>query len=134
MAASMEMRPPFLDHELVTLAFSLPSSLKVRQGKTKWILKEVARRHLPSSITDRRKVGFRVPLDLWFRGHLREMARDILLGRDSFVGTTMDRAAVTALLDAHESGRRDESIRIWTLLSLEVWHQTFFRPTGPPRP
>ncbi len=126
MAASVEMRPPFLDHELVGLAFSLPSSLKVRHGQTKWILKEVARRHLPTTITDRRKVGFRVPLDTWFRGQLRDLARDQLLASDSFVGTTLDRTAVTELLDVHESGRRDESIRIWTLLSLEVWHQTFF--------
>ncbi len=127
MAASVELRPPFLDHHLVALAYSLPSSLKVRHGQTKWILKEVARRHLPTSITDRRKVGFRVPLDVWFRGHLRELARDQLLASDSFVGNTLDRTAVVELLDSHEAGRRDESIRIWTLLSLEVWHQTFFR-------
>jgi asparagine synthase (glutamine-hydrolysing) len=128
MAASVEVRPPFLDHELVALAFSLPSSMKVRHGQTKWVLKEVARRHLPTSITDRRKVGFRVPLDVWFRGHLRDMARDVLLSSDSFVGNTLDRAAVTAFLDVHDRGRRDESIRIWTLLSLEVWHQTYFGP------
>ena len=79
MAASVEVRPPFLDHELVTLAFSLPSAMKVRHGQTKWVLKEVARRHLPTTITDRRKVGFRVPLDSWFRGQLRGMAREMLL-------------------------------------------------------
>jgi asparagine synthase (glutamine-hydrolysing) len=127
MAASVELRPPFLDHHLVSLAYSVPSDLKVRHGQTKWILKEVARRHLPTTITDRRKVGFRVPLDTWFRGHLRELARDQLLASDSFVGNTLDRQAVAELLDSHEAGRRDESIRIWTLLSLEVWHQTFFR-------
>lgn len=127
MAASVELRPPFLDHRLVELAFSLPSSVKVRDGETKWVLKQVARRHLPSSIVDRRKVGFRVPLDAWFRDHLREMANDMLLGPSSFVASTMDREVVRRLIQTHESGRRDESIRIWTLLSLEVWHDVFFR-------
>ena len=68
-----------------------------------------------------------MPLDTWFRGQLRDLARDALLAPDSFVGNTLDRKAVTSLLDVHESGRRDEAIRIWTLLSLEVWHQTYFR-------
>ncbi len=126
MAASVELRPPFLDHRLVELAFSLPSDVKVRNRDTKWVLKEVARRHLPQSIVERRKVGFRVPLDVWFRDHLRDMARDMLLGPSSFVATTMDRDAVRRLIESHESGRRDESIRIWTLLSLEVWHDVFF--------
>jgi asparagine synthase (glutamine-hydrolysing) len=127
MAASVELRPPFLDHRLVELAFSLPSRVKVHDRQTKWVLKQVARRHLPESIVDRRKVGFRVPLDAWFRDHLREMARDLLLGPSSFVGSTLDPTSVRALLDTHESGRRDESIRIWTLLSLEVWHDVYFR-------
>jgi len=126
MAASVELRPPFLDHHLVELAFSLPSRVKVHKGQTKWVLKEVARRHIPAEIVDRKKVGFRVPLDAWFRGHLRDMAHDMLLASDSFVGSTLDRDAVRSLLSVHDEGRRDESIRIWTLLSLEVWHQVYF--------
>ncbi|MGZ7013044.1 MAG: asparagine synthetase B family protein, partial [Acidimicrobiales bacterium] len=135
MAASVELRPPFLDHHLVELAFSLPSRVKVHKGETKWVLKEVARRHIPSTIVDRKKVGFRVPLDMWFRGHLRDMAHDMLLASDSFVGSTLDSTAVRSLLSAHDDGRRDESIRIWTLLSLQVWHDTFFADTvdEPPR-
>lgn len=127
MAASVELRPPILDHRMVELAFSLPSRVKVHRGQTKWVIKEVARRHLPESIVDRRKLGFRAPLDAWFRGGLREMAWDMLLGPSSFVGTTLDPVAVRSILDTHDSGRRDESGRIWTLLSLEVWHDTFFR-------
>lgn len=130
MAASVELRPPFLDHHLVELAFSLPTDMLVRGRQTKWVLKEVARRHLPDHLVDRRKVGFRVPLDRWFRGHLRDLTRDRLLSPDSFVGQTLDRVAVADLVDAHESGRRDESIRIWTLLSLETWHDVFFAPAA----
>ncbi|MEY2447939.1 MAG: hypothetical protein QOH79_1415 [Acidimicrobiaceae bacterium] len=126
MAASIELRPPFLDVDLVELAFALPSSVKVRGGTGKWVVKEIARRHLPDEIVDRRKVGFRVPLDAWFRQGLREMANDLLLGPDSFVGERMEREVIRRLLADHERGRRNEEIRVWTLLSLEVWHREFF--------
>lgn len=126
MAASLELRPPLLDHRLVELAFRLPSDVKVRSGQTKWVLKEVARRYLPAEIVDRRKVGFRVPLDSWFRTSLRESVRDRLTGPGSFVADTFDRDAIRDILDRHESGTFNEEIRIWTLMSLEVWHETFF--------
>jgi asparagine synthase (glutamine-hydrolysing) len=125
MAASLELRPPFLDHRLVELSFTLPRTVKVRSGTTKWVLKEVARRHLPAAIIDRPKVGFKVPLDAWFREGLRDMAFDLLTGPSSFVGTTFNRPAVQDLLVAHSRGQRDEQQRIWTLLSLEVWHREF---------
>ncbi|RJO75608.1 asparagine synthase (glutamine-hydrolyzing) [Nocardia panacis] len=130
MAASLELRPPFLDHRVAELAFRLPSSVKVRGGVTKWIVKELARQHLPAGLIDRPKVGFKVPLDTWFRGGLREMAFDLLIGPSSFVGSTFDAAAVRRLLDAHAAGTRDEQPRIWTLLSLEVWHRELRANTG----
>lgn len=122
MAASLELRPPLLDHHLVEFAFRLPSHMKVRRGVTKWLLKEVARRYVPAEIVDRRKVGFRVPLDQWFRSELRDNAYDRLTG-GSFVGPTLDRRVVRDLLKRHDSGRFNEESRIWTLLSLEVWHE-----------
>lgn len=127
MAASLELRPPLLDHRLVELAFRLPSDYKVRRGVTKWALKEVARRTLPDEVVDRRKVGFRVPLDAWFRGGLRESMHDRLTGTGSFVASVLDRDAITSLLARHDSGRFNEESRIFTLMSLEVWHETFFR-------
>lgn len=127
MAASIENRPPFLDHELVELAFRVDSALKVRGGSGKWIVKEIARRHLPANIVDRKKVGFRVPLDEWFRGGLRDYVHDLLVGRDSFVSSYLDRAVVDGLMQDHMVGRRNEELRLWTLLGLEVWHRTFFR-------
>jgi asparagine synthase (glutamine-hydrolysing) len=135
MAASLELRPPFLDHHLVELAFSLPSHFKVRGRTTKWVIKEVARRHLPAEIVDRRKVGFRVPLDIWFRGELKNMAWDLLTSPTSIVSALMDVRAVRRLLERHQTGRANEEMRIWTLLALEVWHDVFFRrvacTTGP---
>jgi asparagine synthase (glutamine-hydrolysing) len=133
MAASLELRPPLLDHRLVDLAFRLPSNLKVRHGTTKWVLKEVARRYLPAEIVDRRKAGFRVPLRDWFRSDLRDSMWDRLTGTDSFVAQTFDRRTVRALLERHESGRFNEESRIWALMSLEVWHETFFGAGAPAR-
>lgn len=127
MAASLELRPPLLDHRLVELAFRLPSSVKVRGGVTKWVLKEVARRSLPDEVVDRRKVGFRVPLDAWFRGGLRDTAWDRLTGTESWVGQTLDRSAVRSLLERHHGGVANEESRLWALLCLEVWHECFFQ-------
>ena len=121
MAASLELRPPFLDNRMVELALQLPSGLKVRSGETKWILKQVADRHLPSSITRRRKVGFKVPIGAWFKTELRDVARDLLLSEDSCVASLLDRQMLERLLERHDSGRSNEEGRIWTLLSLEQW-------------
>ncbi len=131
MAASLELRPPFLDHRVVELAFRLPSRLKVRGLTRKWLVKEVARRYLPAQLVDRRKVGFRVPLQSWFRGELRELSHDLLLSPSAFVADVMDRREVAALLARHAHGGVDESIRIWTLLGLEVWHDVFWRTPAP---
>jgi len=125
MAASLELRPPFLDHRLVELAFALPSDVKLRDGRTKWVVKEVARGLLPDEIIDRPKAGFRVPLAAWFRGSLGDLASQRLLDPASFVTQVFDRRTVAELLQAHAEGRRNEDIRIWTLLSLEVWHDQF---------
>ncbi|MBE1547961.1 asparagine synthase (glutamine-hydrolyzing) [Mycobacterium sp. OAS707] len=123
MAASLESRPPYVDYRLVELAFELPSRLKTRGFTTKWVLKQVARRYLPDDIVHRPKIGFRVPLDRWFRHGLKDLAFDLLTGPSSYVGNNLNSGAVKRLLVDHTSGRRDEELRIWTLLSLEVWYR-----------
>jgi asparagine synthase (glutamine-hydrolysing) len=130
MAASLELRPPFLDARLIELAARLPSRFKVHNGEAKWILREVGRGYLPSTVIDRRKVGFRVPLDAWFRAGLRPMMRDLLLSSDAVVQDVMDGAVVKRLITDHERGRRNEEIRIWTLLSFEVWARCYLRQSA----
>jgi asparagine synthase (glutamine-hydrolysing) len=127
MATSLELRPPFLDHRLVELAFALPSSVKVRGGVGKWVVKQVARKYLPDEIVDRRKLGFRVPMDSWLRGGLADMAWDLLESPNSLASMLMDRSVVRGLLQRHRTGAANEEARIWPLLSLEVWHRAFFR-------
>jgi asparagine synthase (glutamine-hydrolysing) len=122
MAASLELRPPFLSRRMVDLAFSLPSNVKLRYGVTKWVVKEVARSLLPRGIVDRPKAGFRVPIANWLRSSMRDMA---LLSANSLATEVFERKVVRELLEAHESGLRDEAIRIWTLLCLEVWNDQF---------
>jgi asparagine synthase (glutamine-hydrolysing) len=126
MAASVELRPPFLDADLVDAALRLPSSVLLHEGTAKWVVKQIARDRLPQHIIERRKAGFRVPLDSWFRSGLAEAAHDRLLDSGSYVGAVMDRRALHRLLRAHASGR-NEDIRLWTLLSLEIWHRTCIR-------
>jgi asparagine synthase (glutamine-hydrolysing) len=133
MTASVELRPPFLDNDLVELAFSLPSNVKVRRGITKWVVKEVARSYLPDEIVDRRKVGFRVPLDVWMRGALQEMTHDLLLANTSFASQVFDRSVVASLVKSHNEGRSSEEAALFTLLSLEIWYETFIRSAAPLR-
>ncbi|MCW2739237.1 asparagine synthase (glutamine-hydrolyzing) [Nocardioides sp.] len=134
MAASLEVRPPMLDHRLVELAFRLPSSVKVRAGTAQWVLREVARPFLPDEVIDRRPSPGRVPVDSWLRSGLRDTARDRLTGPGSWVANTLDRSLVRDLVDRHERGAGEE-VRLWTLLCLEMWHDCFFgAPPTAPRP
>jgi asparagine synthase (glutamine-hydrolysing) len=136
MAASLELRPPFLDRDVVDLAFALPPSAKVSWGRSKWLVKQVARRYLPADVIDRRKIGFRVPLDAWLRGGLRDTVWDLLTDPDSVTTTMLDPQSVRKLLQEHDSGRRNHDMRLWTLASLAVWHRTCVlggrRPASPP--
>lgn len=124
MSASVELRPPFLSTDLVDLAFRLPSDLKVRGRTTKWVVKEVARRHLPAEIVDRPKVGFRVPLDAWFRDDLRHLAADLIYSPHSIASTRLDASLVRRIVDDHFTSRRSEELALWTLLSLELWNSS----------
>jgi len=121
MAHGLECRQPFLDHRVVELAAGMPRKLKFGRGRGKKILTETFADLLPNSIRRRPKMGFGVPLDHWFRNELRDFAREILLdsrtlGRGYFRGEV-----VTELLDDHQQGRFDHSIRLWALLFLELW-------------
>jgi asparagine synthase (glutamine-hydrolysing) len=121
MAHSLEVREPLMDHPLVEWVASLPSSVKLRGGEGKWLLKKAMEPHLQDNILYRPKMGFAVPLAQWFRGPLRERVRSALL--DGELGRTgfFNRAYLEQLIDAHDSGRRDHSSPLWALLMFEAF-------------
>jgi asparagine synthase (glutamine-hydrolysing) len=125
MACSLEVRAPFLDHELVEFAATLPSSLKFRNGTGKYLLKQYLRSKLPRSIVDRKKTGFGLPLREWFRGKLRSYVEDILLSRSALAHQYFRKGSVEKLIQAHASGWYDNSYKIYSLLALELWHREF---------
>ncbi|MBS0359995.1 MAG: asparagine synthase (glutamine-hydrolyzing) [Proteobacteria bacterium] len=122
MAEGLEVRPPFLDKELVAFGLALPDRLKIRGSVGKWIVRQWAKDILPPQIANRRKWGFRVPLADWFRGAMREMLHDYLTASDGLVRRYGDKAAVAELLRSHDSGEVDASESLWTLLTAEVWY------------
>ncbi len=128
MAAGLEMRVPFLDKALVPFGIALPDRMKVRGRTGKWIVRQWARKHVPASILDRKKWGFRVPLAAWFRGHLREALQGYLTAPSGLCGSFADPAAVKGLIDSHMSGEVDANLQLWTLLAAEVWYQDVFLP------
>jgi asparagine synthase (glutamine-hydrolysing) len=131
MAYSLEGRSPFLDHELMEFAASLPPSLKVRGTEKKVALRRALRGWVPDEILDGRKMGFRSPIADWFRGELRQYARDVLLDPSAIRRGYFHGPAVSRLLDRHESGAQDLSQAIWTLLIFELWHGHADRVSGP---
>jgi asparagine synthase (glutamine-hydrolysing) len=117
MAHSLELRSPFLDHEVMALGLALPERLKVRGREGKVALRRAFAGDLPPDVATRGKTGFGVPLGRWFREDLREVARDVLAtDRGWFRADT-----VTRLLDEHDSGQADHGHRLWCLLMLELW-------------
>lgn len=115
-------------------AASLPADLKLRGIETKYLLKHSLSDLLPREILRRRKMGFGVPLDVWFRKDLKEMAYDILLDNRCIERGYFKKEAVQKLLDEHVYEQYDHSCRIWALLFLELWHKMFIDEsiTSPP--
>jgi asparagine synthase (glutamine-hydrolysing) len=117
MAHSLELRSPFLDHEVVALGLALPDSLKTRGRQGKVALRRAFATELPPDVLHRGKTGFGVPLGRWFRSDLRDLAHDLLSNDRGW----FRQDAVRSLLGEHESGRADHGHRLWCLLMLELW-------------
>ncbi|HXM34022.1 MAG TPA: asparagine synthase (glutamine-hydrolyzing) [Pyrinomonadaceae bacterium] len=125
MANSLEARSPFLDHEVIEFAASLPEKMKLRGLTTKYLLKRVLRKLLPSQNLDRRKMGFGVPVGHWFRGKLEPFLRETVLSEKALKRELFKPEAVRRLVDLHVKGERDYSHQLWTLLMLELWFERF---------
>ncbi len=128
MANSLEARSPFLDHNLIEFAASLPESLKMNRFRPKYLLKKVAARLVPSEVIYRRKMGFGVPVGRWFRGEMKDFVRGVLLSEKSLNRGIVRPEMIRKYVDEHTEGRFDHAFQIWTLLMLELWFQRFIDP------
>jgi asparagine synthase (glutamine-hydrolysing) len=121
MAVSLETRVPFLDRDVLDLAWRLPLSSKLEAGVTKRVLRTVLHRYVPPALVDRPKMGFGLPIGSWLRGPLRPWAEDLLgRGRLEREGV-LDPGPVRRAWDAHLHGRRDLGYALWDVLMLEAW-------------
>ena len=121
MANSLETRVPFLDHRVVELAWALPLSMKIRDGKSKWILRQVLYQYVPKPLIERPKAGFGIPLGDWLRGPLREWVEGLLdenrLRQEGFFNVLYIRAK----WQAHLVGKRNNQTFLWNVLMFQVW-------------
>ena len=121
MAHSLEVREPLMDHPLVEWLATLPSSLKLRGGEAKRLLKKAMEPHLSAEVLYRRKMGFAVPVARWFRGPLRGRVRDSLLGSALADTGYFNARYLEQLVEQHDTGMRDHSAPIWALLMFEAF-------------
>jgi len=125
MAVSLEVRAPYLDPRVAEFAASLPSRYKLHGYTSKYILKRAARGLLPSFVSRRGKKGFGVPFAKWLKEELRPLARDLLSPERLRRGRLFNPDYVTKLLDEHEHGLANNRKLLWTLLSFELWRESF---------
>ena len=121
MAHSLEVREPLMDHPLVEWLATLPASFKAGARESKRLLKTAMEPHLPAEVLYRPKMGFAVPLSRWFRGPLRNRLREALLGSRLADTGYFNRGYIEHVLEAHQSGARDYSAPLWTLLMFEAF-------------
>jgi asparagine synthase (glutamine-hydrolysing) len=122
MAVSLEARVPLLDHRLVEFSLRIPLSMKIREGRGKYLLRKLLHRYVPEQLVERPKAGFAIPLAQWLRGELRSWACDLLspeqLHKDGF----LDSARVTSIWKAHLAGKEDLSGLLWQVLTFQSWY------------
>jgi len=122
MAVSLEVRAPMLDHKFMERVASIPSNLKLHNGTGKYMLKKAFEPVLPAEILYRPKQGFAVPLDVWFKRELKEMAYQVIVETDDGI---LDRRFLKKMWDQHQKGYYDRSALLWATLMFRKWNEMF---------
>jgi asparagine synthase (glutamine-hydrolysing) len=125
MAASVESRVPFLDHELVEHVARMPAALKLDGWQTKAVLRAALADLVPAPILSRRKKGFPVPVGRWLRGRFAPLLEDLVLGPRARQRRLFEPEAVSRLVQEHRAGLAEHGDRLWLLMNLELWHRIF---------
>ncbi|MBZ8134261.1 asparagine synthase (glutamine-hydrolyzing) [Afifella sp. IM 167] len=125
MAVSLEAREPLLDHRLVAFALSLPRRFVMRDGQTKWLLRQVLERHVPRALFDRPKMGFSVPTAAWIRGPLRGWAEELLAPSRIRDEGMFDPDEVARLWGEHQAGRANRETILWNLMMFQAWRERY---------
>jgi asparagine synthase (glutamine-hydrolysing) len=131
MAASIESRVPYLDHELVEHVTAIPGRFKLRGWQTKAVLRAALRDLVPREILTRRKMGFPVPVGRWFRGPFWPVVQELALGPRARARGLFDPAALRRLAEAHRAGAEEHGARLWLLVNLELWQRIFLDGEDP---
>ncbi|MDD1619761.1 MAG: asparagine synthase C-terminal domain-containing protein, partial [Methylococcaceae bacterium] len=119
-----EVRVPLLDHKLVEWMAGLQPDMKLRGREGKYIFKKSLESYLPDDILYRPKMGFSVPLDAWFKGPLKDKVQESLLGETMTHCGLFNHSFLEYIISQHQSGRRDYSSPIWSLLMFEAFLRT----------
>jgi len=123
MAVSLETRAPFLDRDVMEFAWTLPMSMKLRDGKGKWILRQLLDRHVPRELIERPKMGFAIPLDAWLRGPLRDWAETLLSESRLRNEGYFDPVPIRAAWETHVRGGAAFGSRLWPVLMFQSWRE-----------
>jgi asparagine synthase (glutamine-hydrolysing) len=127
MAHSLEARSPLLDHRLAEFVASLPTHLKMRGRRLKYLLRRVAEPYLPPAILERPKQGFMFPLGYWMKGPLLPVLRHLLDSSTLIEEGIFRREPVARLVDEHVANRADHHVRLWMILNVEIWYRMYVR-------
>jgi len=126
MAVALETRVPFLDKDVVEFAARIPPGMKVRDGRGKWLVRQVLYQHVPQNLVDRPKTGFGIPIDDWLRGPLKSWASDLLSPARLRAQSLFNVDRVAARMAEHMSGRRNHGYWLWNVLMAQAWHDEWY--------
>jgi asparagine synthase (glutamine-hydrolysing) len=124
MAVALEVRVPLLDHRVVELSWRLPQRLKLRKGQSKWLLRQIAYKHVPKALLNRPKMGFGLPIDQWLRGPLKDWANDLLSSLVANGAGLLNCGPISEKWAEHQAGTRNWQYFLWNVLMFQAWSES----------